>query len=83
MSLGAFDSAPSQRQKEGNVYICLEVVIFSSADSEPLDPDRRKNTQQPTKHEQQEARKAEIIARTQQGETAEQIAAAFAAQGEL
>lgn len=64
-------------------FVWRHYFIFSSADCEVIDPDRRKNTHQPTKHEQQEARKAEIIARTQQGETAEQIAAAFAAQGEL
>lgn len=46
-------------------------------------PGRRRAAppQQPSKHGLQEARKADIIARTQRGETAEQIADAFAAQG--
>ncbi|KAL9536028.1 hypothetical protein SMMN14_01124 [Sphaerulina musiva] len=46
-------------------------------------PGRRRAAppQQPSKHGLQEARKADIIARTQRGETAEQISDAFAAQG--
>ncbi|KAI5369368.1 hypothetical protein Slin15195_G002450 [Septoria linicola] len=42
-------------------------------------PNRKRTSTEPTKHEQQSTRKAEIIARSERGETAEQIAAAFQA----
>ncbi|PPJ59665.1 hypothetical protein CBER1_01210 [Cercospora berteroae] len=44
-------------------------------------PNRKRFSTGPTKHEQQEARKAEILSRHERGETAEQIAAALQAQG--
>ncbi|KAM3419337.1 hypothetical protein BST61_g5270 [Cercospora zeina] len=44
-------------------------------------PGRKRYSTGPTKHEQQESRKAEIVSRHERGETAEQIAAALQAQG--
>jgi hypothetical protein len=45
------------------------------------DPNRKRTATKPTKHQAQDARKAEITARTERGESAEQIAAALQAQG--
>ncbi|KAF2208830.1 hypothetical protein CERZMDRAFT_101040 [Cercospora zeae-maydis SCOH1-5] len=44
-------------------------------------PGRKRYSAGPTKHEQQESRKAEIVSRHERGETAEQIAAALQSQG--